>query len=422
MSEGHYCRPLYLSWVFTLQVFFVGMLILPTSFQLERGVVLAFLGLIAAVLALQHWRVHRDILALWLATMVVGVCGIIWGVINGAPGALRVSTVYLVWPALYLLFIGLAHGLPVMRQLEGALLFGIVLATAMALTVLGAGLFGFGESIYSLLEFQDAGFGGYEGFVEFRIYNLTTVMYGFPFVVTLLMTRRQELHGARKVGLWILVTLMGVVALGSGRRAFWLVVMMTPFVALVFLQLSAQRFGLAAALGVTVKIGAIVALAVAWAVMEFDLEPSVLVQEFVAAFSGQEESSGLRYEQAGALWRAFEGSPLVGIGLGSSVEVIRSEEQPWAYELAYLSLLKSVGFLGFLVYAAAVVWIAVRGMALARRDAEFAAMFVPVAVALVCFLVMNVTNPYLEKFDYLWVIFLPVALINAGLTPRSHDA
>lgn len=169
MSQVAYHRPLYSLWVFLLQAFFVGMLVLPTAFQLERGVVLTLLTGIAAALALQHWRVHREILVLWVATMVVGACGITWGVINGAPGALRVSTVYLVWPTLYLLFIGLAHGLPVMRRLVGALMLGIVLATAMALTVLGAGLFGFGESIYMLLEFQDAGFGDHEGFVEFRI-------------------------------------------------------------------------------------------------------------------------------------------------------------------------------------------------------------------------------------------------------------
>lgn len=247
-------------------------------------------------------------------------------------------------------------------------------------------------------------------------------MYGFPFVVALLMARRRELHGAIKVGLWMLVALMSVVALGSGRRAFWLVVMTTPFVTLLFLQLSAQRLALTAALGVTMKIGAVAAFTAAWAIFQFDLEPSVLAQEFVAAFSSQEESSGLRYEQAGALWRAFEGSPLVGIGLGSSVEVIRSEEQPWAYELAYLSLLKSVGLLGILVYAVAVLWIVARGMVLARRDTEFASMFVPMVAAFVCFLIMNASNPYLEKFDYLWVIFLPVALINACLTRGSHNA
>ena len=412
----------YLMWIFTIQVFFAGMLVLPTSFQLQRGAALVFLAGIAAALAFHHWRVRREILVLWLATMLVGAFGVTWGALNDAPGALRVSSVYLIWPMVYLLFIGLAHGLPVMRRMESALLVGISITTAMALIVLGAGLFGLGEEIYPLLAFQDAGFGAFDGFFEFRIYSLTTVMYGFPFVASLLAARRRELNGLQKAWLWLLMALMVVLALGSGRRMFWLILVMTPFLALFFLQLSALRFGLAGMLGMIVKIGMVAALAGGGLIAVFDLESAALAKEFGAAFLGQEKSSAVRYEQAEALWRAFESSPLIGVGLGSAVDVIRSVEQPWAYELAYLSLLKSVGLLGFSVYAVAIVWIVIKGMAAARRDAEFAAMFVPLVTALASFLIMNATNPYLEKFDYLWVLFLPLALINAYFTGRPSRA
>lgn len=409
-------------WVFAIQAFFVGMLVLPTTFQLQRGVVLALLTGIAAVLALRRWRVYREILILWGATMVVGAFGIAWGVINDAPGALRVSTAYLIWPTVYLLFIGLAHGLPVMRRVESALLLGISLATVMALMVLGAGLLGLGHVVYPLLSFQDAGFGAYDGFTEFRIHNLTTVMYGFPFVASLLVARQRELNGWQKAWLWLLMALMVVVALGSGRRMFWLILFMTPFLVLFFLQLSVLRFRLAGMLGTFTKIGMVAAIAAGGLIAGFDLEPAALAGEFVAAFLGQEASSAARYEQAGALWRAFVSSPLIGIGLGSAVDVIRSVKQPWAYELWYLSLLKSVGLLGFMVYAFAVGWIVIKGILLARRDREFAAMFVPLVTALASFLIMSGTNPYLAKFDYLWVVFLPVALINAYLTGRLAHA
>jgi len=39
----------------------------------------------------------------------------------------------------------------------------------------------------------------------------------------------------------------------------------------------------------------------------------------------------------------------------------------------------------------------------------------PVLAGTSCFLIANATNPYLAKFDYIWVIFLPVALINIWL-------
>jgi hypothetical protein len=37
----------------------------------------------------------------------------------------------------------------------------------------------------------------------------------------------------------------------------------------------------------------------------------------------------------------------------------------------------------------------------------------------VLYLIGNATNPYLEKFDYIWVIFLPVALINFWLLGKN---
>jgi len=68
-----------------------------------------------------------------------------------------------------------------------------------------------------------------------------------------------------------------------------------------------------------------------------------------------------------------------------------------------------------------VVWIALKGMQISRKDTDFAKLFIPLITALCSFLIINATNPYLAKFDYLWVIFLPVALINTHLTQRRKN-
>lgn len=409
-------------WMFAIQSFFIGMLVLPTTFQLQRGAILLLLASVACVLAFRFWLVHREILLLWLATMVVGSFGILWGVVNDAPGALRVSTVYFIWPALYMLFVGLPHGLRVMQRLQMALLLGIVIATAMALIVLLAGLLGVGDIVYPVLFFQDAGFGAYDGFMEFRIYNLTTVMYGFPFVMALILVNLGRTGWSGTVGLWLLLVVMMVVALGSGRRMFWLLLLLSPMLALFFLQLSALRLPNIRAIRLIAKLGIMAVAATVGMAVVTDIELGAIADNFISAFAGQEVSSAARIEQAKALWNSFVRAPLIGNGLGSTVHVVRSAEQPWAYELTYFSLLKSVGLLGFLVYAFAIGWVAVKGVLLARRDSTFAAMFVPLVTALVAFLVMSGTNPYLAKFDYLWVIFLPVALLNSYLTQSANYA
>src|SRR5690625_4013865 len=126
--------------MFFIQLFFVAMLIFPTALQLQRGVFLGILLVLSSFISIRCWTVHRDIFLFWLATLLVGIFGITLGLTNNAPGALRVSTVYIVWPIIYFVFIGLAHKLSVIRQLETALLVGISAATIASLTVLVAGV------------------------------------------------------------------------------------------------------------------------------------------------------------------------------------------------------------------------------------------------------------------------------------------
>lgn len=408
-------------WIFLLQSFFVLMLVVPTTLQAPRGVFLVLIVGVACVLSLRVWRIHRDIMLLWLLTILIGLLGVVWGVINSAPGALKVTSVFLAWPVLYFLFIGLAHEPRVIKPIESALLLGIFLATLMALTVMLAGLLGYGGVIFPLLEFQGAAFGNYGGFIEFRTYGLTTVMYGFPFVVSYILVRRDELYGFRKLGIYLLLLAIVLAILGSGRRAFWLVMLLSPFIVLTFLQCSACRLRSLSLCSLTFKASALAVLTIASIVGALGLDPLALVENFVSAFQGQEASSGARYLQAASLWEAFTSSPVIGHGLGSTVDVVRSHETPWAFELSYLALLMHVGLLGLFIYVGAIGWVILKGMELSREDGEFAKLFVPLVTALCAFLIMNATNPYLVKFDYLWVIFLPVALINAYLTQRSKQ-
>ncbi|BHH85107.1 hypothetical protein [Desulforhopalus sp. 52FAK] len=410
------------AWLFLVQSFFVLMLAVPTSLQVQRGVFLVLIVGIGSVLALQTWRVHRNIFLLWLLTILVGLLGVVWGVVSFAPGALRVSTVYLIWPVLYLLFIGLVHDLRVIKSIESALLLGITLATLMALLVMLAGVFGYGSVIFPILEFQGAAYGNFGGYIEFRTYGLSTVMYGFPFVLSVLLVRRDELSGFRKLAVYLLLFAIIGAALGSGRRAFWLVMLLTPFIILPVLQMSACKIQSVSFFSLALRFTGLASLTVVGIITFLGLDSAALLEEFVSAFQGQEASSGARFHQAAALWDAFIKSPLIGHGFGSTTDVIRSHDTPWAYELSYLALLMNVGLVGFLVYSIAVFWVVLKGIRLSRKNIEFAKLFLPLNTALCAFLIINATNPYLGKFDYLWIIFLPVALINAHLTQRSKYA
>jgi hypothetical protein len=47
-----------------------------------------------------------------------------------------------------------------------------------------------------------------------------------------------------------------------------------------------------------------------------------------------------------------------------------------------------------------------------RKKHSAIGLLVPQLVELRCFLIINASNPYLKKFDYLWTIFLTITSIN----------
>jgi O-antigen ligase len=115
--------------------------------------------------------------------------------------------------------------------------------------------------------------------------------------------------------------------------------------------------------------------------------------------------------------------PIFGAGLGASVVgSIRSETMPWSYELSYVALLYQTGIVGFLVYAAAIVWTFWRGIQVIGEGGQPAQIMIPLLVGLCGLLIANGTNPYLGCFDEMWTLFLPLAVINYRLAAPQLKA
>ena len=155
----------------------------------------------------------------------------------------------------------------------------------------------------------------------------------------------------------------------------------------------------------------------------FGLNPILILESLASGFtfSGfMSDSEYARHQQFFALLNGWTNAPLLGAGLGAAAEgSIRSIEQPWAYELSYLALLYHTGVLGIAIYGSAVLWIFLSGLRSVRTDPRSAAVLLPVLTGAFCFLIANATNPYLTKFDYLWILFLPVGVLNAHLLKRD---
>lgn len=399
-------------------LFFWLMLVIPATYQVERGVLLGVLLLASFVYVVQsnNFRLHKEVIMWCGVCTTASVLFITIGFYHGAPGALRVGPVYVVWPLIFLFFIG------ILNRPEQLFPFLKVLVLAeMCAAIIGilfvAEAYGFLNSgISTLLGNERASIGMSYGSVGYSLPNLVTVIYSLPFLLGYLVLPRKNTHfnGVWHLFAWLGFFLAVIVLLIAGRRSFWVIAAVAPFVVIAFAKLGKVCVDIKKTIGISIAffVVAIIALNI------FDISIKNILADFVSGFDfsdTQNLSASYRKEQFFVLIDGWKENPIFGAGLGSSAAVIRSDEMPWSYELSYFALLFQTGIFGIFVYGSAVVWIFVRAINVIRKQPKSAEILIPLLSGLICFLLANATNPYLQKFDYLWTIFLPLGVLNAHL-------
>jgi O-antigen ligase len=268
---------------------------------------------------------------------------------------------------------------------------------------------------------QGQGIGLYQGYVELNLYSLSSLLFMVPFLTGALLIWSPAVNApVSRRALWAALAPAVLLVLLSGRRALLLVVALAPLIALAlraFLP-AAERRGQRRLVVRFAIVGAaaLVALLV-YLQLNYGLTVTSLWHMFTEGFQfTRDVSASARRQQFYALLQGWADAPLLGAGHGASAPgSLRSADQPWAYELSYLALLFHTGLVGFLAYAAGVAWIFWMGVRMIRAGGPDGSRVLPILTGLTCFLIGNATNPYLEKYDLMWVIFLPVAFINSWL-------
>lgn len=405
-------------------LFFILMLVIPTTYQTARGVILLFLigGGILAYAQGKKLHLHRVIVFWLFLTVLTSLTFIFVGLVNGAPGALEVATVFVIWPIVFVFLIGLArHPVSLIPYLRAIIIGSLGASIAGALLVADS-LFGFGLGLENLLQLQGAIVGLYDGAIEYRLFNLTTVLYSLVFLMAALQIPRHLsiFEGRWRFMAWVALGLSVIILLISGRRAFWLIAALSPLIVYGIARLGGVPIRFFSTYLKIIILGFLLFLA---AIPYLRIDILMLYESFMQGFdfSGQGGySSSIRAEQFWLLLNAWSEKPLLGHGHGAYIsELVRDPDQPWAYELSYIALLFQTGILGMLVYSSAVLWVFVKGVFIMRQQPESVGYLFPVLAALAAFLLANATNPYLQKFDYLWVIFLPVAVINIFILRKT---
>ena len=114
----------------------------------------------------------------------------LYGLFNDAPGAFSVGTVYVLWPLLFIFFMGVLNNPSDFEGFIKIIILGVIVSAMMGILLVAEGIGFIDINISSFLEFQGAGIGIYEGTLEYNLYNMTTVIFGFPFLLALIIYRK----------------------------------------------------------------------------------------------------------------------------------------------------------------------------------------------------------------------------------------
>lgn len=400
-------------------VLFFLMLFVPTTYQTLKSVLLAVVitSIVLTMLLTGEVRLHPPVVLLTLFFSGLGAFFVWWGIANGwTEGAIGSARVYVAWPLVYLLLIeGASRNGHLTRILRSFVLITLAIEAYSMSYILAATGYLPAPLYIELTQGQEISWS--PTYKAYNLYSISSLLFLIPFLLALLVAfpKRAPLP-TRRAWIWI-ATMMGFgLVILSVRTGLIMAVGLALPIALFFRALyrhskPTHRFRTSAALFGLMTAGAAMVVLLT-SLLDVNLPSAVAVFTSDFDFGGGGESPLVRRDQFLALLAGWRHSPLLGVGLGGIADVVRSQEMPWGYELSYASLLFHVGLVGVVAYAFGMGWIFREGVRVLRSGSTLAPYMIPVLTGTACFLIGNATNPYLEKFDYLWVVFLPVALIN----------
>lgn len=388
-------------------------LTLPTSITLLKiGILFCLIFLL--IINKDKIVIDKEILLLTLFYMSIGFTWSTYGMLLDNPGAFRVLTLMGVYPLLFLVLTFYIKINDVKNIYKVLYITSVGVVLLQVFFLLSAIDFFIPSFVYDTLKSLNDGHDGIslgENSLLFTLPNVSSLIFLIPFLTAfILLTNKLEIKN------FILVLVMLILILLTGRRAFFL----SYGFSLVFLVFIALYLRKDLQTNIFRKLYGVIfffAISLIAFVSFSGIELQVYIEKFYSIFDfSQNDSNLVRVYQFRALYEGIANAPLFGSGAGAAAEYSRSSEQPWAYELSYVAFMFHYGILGFLIYLSGIIYILVSLLKICKDkivSRDIKVFIVSFLTGFVAFLVANSTNPYLGKFDYMWVIFIPVMIINA---------
>ena len=125
----------------------------------------------------------------------------------------------------------------------------------------------------------------------------------------------------------------------------------------------------------------------------------------------------VRNIQIQMLTKSIYKSPWLGNGIGSvTPSCVRSAQQPWRFEMTYLTIAKDIGLLGlFLLSVVYLRWT----LSVMHSSLDKSVSF-PLLAGSLFFIICSTTNPYIMSVEGIFLYFMPYILVQVERRKLKH--
>lgn len=401
-------------------IFFLVLLSMITPIALTKfkfSLIFLLLLIIGREALVGNYKIDRGV---FYASFFFSIIGLVWinlGVINSNPGAHVYLNVLFLYPIVFTILLSNIKNVSYFMLIKFFRIVAVCLALSQLVFILSkfSVIPYFISDLYSLLYPDTSNFTRGSGFFIFSLPNISTSIFFVSFFLAMVMFSRRLIS----IDFLIFCTLLILVLL-TGRRAIFVSLFFSVFFVLGFSLWFEFHFKrVISRILAALILPTIIALSL---LSYFDVNLSFVVEGIISILDFKSDSSNLeRVYQFEALLEGVYDSPLYGQGAGAVANYIRSGESPWNYELFYVNMLFQLGILGFLFYSVGVIVMTFKALSIPKVFHNHHIVMIAVGSILsgfLGFMVANASNPYLLKFDYMWVFFI-VAFIWSSFSSTS---
>lgn len=381
-------------------------MVIPNSIKEVSVTMLALTALLAWPLT-DFSPAFMRVVWMHVASSAVTLVYLVVGLTRGATDEALIQTlfIYIVSPAMWILVAG-----GVLATMNTQRLVTLMENNAI-MGALSVGLFfylflehGGPEAVSFFIDPEEANVNLVEGYSGATMHVFGTLIFMTSALFAMLTV------GVMNTKLLVMLGMMAVVAISSGRSALMLSVPIGLVMGVLLRPgVHGQRPGtIALAISKQVVIAVVAAVAfITGLSMLTEIDVFYIIGGFWEELSGGGGSE--RTNQAAALYDGILEWFGLGAGHGKGVRYLRSERYPWRYEIVLLATIYRVGIIGALIYAWPFIRYAMGVFQIWKRQRLTNFDVFLFAGCSAAFLAAA-TNPYIEAYTFQWMYVLPVTI------------